>query len=65
VLILQDITCPEAVKLDDLDSAAITKNFEAAKAAYSKADVGSMDHAEAEVEMETNKAMAMALGITL
>jgi hypothetical protein len=51
--------------LDDLDSAAITKNFEAAKSAYSAADTGSIEQAEAEVEMETNKAMAMALGVSL
>eukprot|EP00545_Synedropsis_sp_CCMP1620_P014549 CAMPEP_0119013054 /NCGR_PEP_ID=MMETSP1176-20130426/7791_1 /TAXON_ID=265551 /ORGANISM="Synedropsis recta cf, Strain CCMP1620" /LENGTH=136 /DNA_ID=CAMNT_0006966103 /DNA_START=127 /DNA_END=537 /DNA_ORIENTATION=+ len=60
-----DITCPEAVKLDDLDSDVIAKNYEAAKLAYSSAESGSLAHAEAEIEIETNKAMAMALGVTL
>ena len=62
---MQDVTCPEAVKLDDLDLAVIQKNFEAAKLAFSSAESGSIAQAEAEIEMETNKAMATALGLTL
>merc|ERR1719361_1745022 len=35
-----DISCPEAVKVDDIDSAAVSSNFEAAKAAFSSAEAG-------------------------
>jgi F0F1-type ATP synthase epsilon subunit len=61
----QDISCPEAVKLDDLDGAAIQKNYEAAKAAFSSAEIGSVAKAEAEIAMETNKAMATAIGLAI
>jgi F0F1-type ATP synthase epsilon subunit len=61
----KDITCPEAVKLDDLDSAAIQKNYDAAKSAYSAAEAGSVAQAEADIEIETNKAMATAIGLAL
>mmetsp|Transcript_22601 Transcript_22601/g.40213 ORF Transcript_22601/g.40213 Transcript_22601/m.40213 type:complete len:170 (+) Transcript_22601:307-816(+) len=60
-----DIVCPEAVKLDDLDPAAVTANFEAAKAAASSAEDGSSDAAEAMIEVEVNKAMGAALGMNL
>lgn len=61
----QDVSCPEAVKLDDLDSAAVQKNYDAAKMAYSSATAGSIEQAEAEIEMETNKAMGVALGLAM
>merc|ERR1712127_21058 len=38
-----DIVCPEAVKLDDLDPAAVSANYEAAKAASAAAEDGSPD----------------------
>lgn len=60
-----DITCPEAVKIDDLDSSAVTSGFEAAKAAFASAENGSVAQAEAQVEMEVNKSMGAALGISL
>jgi len=61
----QDITCPEAVKLDDIDQAAVTKNYEAAKSAFASAESGSVAQAEAKIEMDVNRAMASAIGVTL
>ena len=61
----QDIVCPEAVKLDDIDSAAVQKNYEAAKAKAAAAEAGSMEAAEAMIEVEVNRAMGGALGLTL
>lgn len=60
-----DVTCPEAVKLDDLDPDAISKNYEAAKAAFASAEDGSLAQAEAQIEVGTNKAMGAALGLAL
>eukprot|EP00555_Chaetoceros_dichaeta_P002149 CAMPEP_0198252520 /NCGR_PEP_ID=MMETSP1447-20131203/3022_1 /TAXON_ID=420782 /ORGANISM="Chaetoceros dichaeta, Strain CCMP1751" /LENGTH=167 /DNA_ID=CAMNT_0043937813 /DNA_START=117 /DNA_END=620 /DNA_ORIENTATION=- len=60
-----DITCPEAVKIDDIDSDAVTSGFEAAKTAFSAAESGSREQAEAQIDMEVNKSMGAALGITL
>ena len=51
--------------MDDLDSVAIQKNYEAARLAFSSAEAGSLAQAEAEIEMETNKAMAIAIGVAL
>lgn len=61
----QDIVCPEAAKLDDLDPKAVTANYEAAKARASGAEAGSAESAEAEIELEVNKAMGAALGLAL
>lgn len=61
----QEITCPEAVKLDDLDAEAITRNYEAAKNALTSAESGSIVAAEAQIAVEVNKDMALALGIIL
>ena len=60
-----DVVCPEAVKLDDLDTAAITSQYEAAKTAYNAAAAGSVEQAEAQIAMEVNKAMGLAVGINL
>ncbi len=60
-----DITCPEAVKLDDLDSAAITSNFADAKKDFDSAEEGSEAKALAQIDMDVNRAMAAALGVTL
>eukprot|EP00588_Corethron_pennatum_P012298 CAMPEP_0194269108 /NCGR_PEP_ID=MMETSP0169-20130528/3323_1 /TAXON_ID=218684 /ORGANISM="Corethron pennatum, Strain L29A3" /LENGTH=169 /DNA_ID=CAMNT_0039010629 /DNA_START=71 /DNA_END=580 /DNA_ORIENTATION=+ len=60
-----DITCPEAVKLDDIDSSIVSGAFESAKASFEKADDGSIAKAEAQIDMEVNKALGAALGITL
>lgn len=62
---LQDVVCPEAVKLDDLDSSAISSQFDAAKSAYGAASAGSIEQAEAQIAMEVNKAMGMAVGVNL
>merc|ERR1740117_2118776 len=49
-----DISCPEAVKIDDIDSASVTAAFEAAKSAFSSAEAGSQAAAEAQIDMEVN-----------
>jgi len=60
-----DISCPEAVKLDDIDSAAVTSNYEAAKSAFSSAEAGSVAAAEAQIDIEVNRAMGAAIGLSL
>lgn len=59
------MSCPEAVKLDNLDSAVVVSQYESAKNAFNSAAAGSVEQAEAQIDMEVNKAMGMALGITL
>ena len=61
----QDVVCPETVKLDDLDSAAVSSNYDSAKKAYDAAAGGSVEQAEAQIAMEVNKAIGLALGVTL
>lgn len=56
---------PEAVKLDDIDSAAVSKQFDQAKAAYGSASAGSVEQAEAQIAMEVNRAMGLAIGLNL
>jgi len=60
-----DITCPEAVKLDELDEAAIRATFASASADLANVAEGSADAADAKIAVETTKAMAAAIGITL
>ncbi|CAB9506664.1 synthase subunit delta', mitochondrial [Seminavis robusta] len=60
-----DVICPEAVKLDDIDATAVSSQFEKAKSAYASAASGSLEQAEAQVEMEVNKAMGLAIGVNL
>ncbi len=60
-----DVVCPEAVKLDDLDASAVQSQFEAAKSAYNSATAGSIEQAEAQIDMEVNKAMGMAIGLNM
>eukprot|EP00586_Coscinodiscus_wailesii_P010362 CAMPEP_0172501270 /NCGR_PEP_ID=MMETSP1066-20121228/147829_1 /TAXON_ID=671091 /ORGANISM="Coscinodiscus wailesii, Strain CCMP2513" /LENGTH=137 /DNA_ID=CAMNT_0013275945 /DNA_START=235 /DNA_END=648 /DNA_ORIENTATION=- len=60
-----DISCPEAVKLDDIDSSAVSSNFESAKNAYTSAEDGSAAQAEAQIDMEVNRAMGTAIGLNL
>jgi len=60
-----DISCPEAVKIDDIDSAAVSSAFEAAKSAFAAAEAGSADQALAQIDMEVNKAMGSAVGLSL
>ena len=61
----QDVVCPVAVKVDDLDAAVVSANYEAAKSKASAAEAGSADAAEAMIEVEVNKAMGAALGLTM
>eukprot|EP00816_Leptocylindrus_hargravesii_P010787 CAMPEP_0196810830 /NCGR_PEP_ID=MMETSP1362-20130617/14489_1 /TAXON_ID=163516 /ORGANISM="Leptocylindrus danicus, Strain CCMP1856" /LENGTH=137 /DNA_ID=CAMNT_0042185987 /DNA_START=108 /DNA_END=521 /DNA_ORIENTATION=+ len=60
-----DITCPEAVKFDDIDGAVVSSEYEAAKAAFGSAEDGSVAKAEAQIDMEVYRAMGGAVGITL
>ncbi len=53
------------MKLDDIDPAAVSKNFEAAKAKAASAEAGSIEAAEAMIEVETNRSMGNALGLTM
>ena len=61
----QDVVCVEAVKVDDLDASAVSSNYEAAKSAAASASAGSPEEAEAQIDMEVNKTMGLALGLTL
>ena len=63
--LVQDVVCPEAVKLDDIDSAAVSSQYESAKSAYNGAAAGSLEQAEAQIAMEVNRAMGIAIGLTL
>jgi len=65
VTIKKDISCPEAVKLDEIDSAAVAKGYEAAKARFSSAEAGSAAQAEAQIEMEVNRSLGVAVGLSL
>merc|ERR1719157_106083 len=60
-----DVVCVEAVKVDDLDSSVVTSNYETAKSTAGSAASGSREEAEALIDMEVNKTMGAALGITL
>jgi F-type H+-transporting ATPase subunit delta len=62
---LQDVICVEAVKLDDIDASAVQSNYDAAKSAASNAASGSVEEAEAMIDMEVNKAMGQAVGLSL
>lgn len=57
--------CPEAIKLDDIDASAVQSQFDSAKSAFAAADAGSVEQAEAQIDMEVNKAMGLAIGINL
>jgi hypothetical protein len=43
----------------------VQKNYEAAKAAAAAAEAGSVEAAEAMIEVEVNRAMGNALGLAL
>lgn len=57
--------CPEAVKLDELDANEISKQFELAKSAFSSAAAESEEQALAQIDMEVNRAMGLAIGMNL
>ena len=65
LLKFKDVVCPEAVKLDDIDPSAVQSQYDAAKSAYASATAGSVEQAEAQIDMEVNKAMGLAIGLTL
>ena len=65
MLKFKDVVCPEAVKLDDIDPSAVQSQYDAAKSAYASATAGSVEQAEAQIDMEVNKAMGLAIGLTL
>lgn len=60
-----DVVCVEAVKVDDLDASAVSANYDAAKSAAASATPGSQEEAEAMIDMEVNKTMGTALGLSL
>lgn len=62
---IQDVVCPEAVKLEDIDSSAVSAQYDAAKSAFASAEAGTVEQAEAQIEMEVNRAMGQAIGVTL
>lgn len=51
--------------MDDIDPAAVSSQFEKAKSAYASAASGTVESAEAQIQMEVNKAMGLAIGINL
>ena len=59
------MVCPEAVKLDEIDGSVVAKQYDAAKAAFASAAAGSIEQAEAQIDMEVNKAMGVAIGLSL
>jgi F-type H+-transporting ATPase subunit delta len=60
-----DVVCPEAVKLDDIDPSSVQSQFDAAKSAFASSTAGSVEQAEAQIDMEVNRAMGLAIGINL
>lgn len=60
-----DVVCVEAVKVDDLDASTISANYESAKNVAASAAAGSQEEAEAKIDMEVNKTMGAAVGLTL
>ena len=61
----QDVVVPEAVKLDDIDSSAVSSQFDSAKSKFAAAAAGSEEQAEAQIDMEVNRAMGLAVGLNL
>ena len=61
----QDISVPDAVKIEDIDPSAVISGYEQARVAYSAAEAGSVAQAEAQIDMEMFRAVASAVGITV
>jgi hypothetical protein len=55
----------EAIKLDSIDADAVKAAFAAAKLAFDGSEAGSVAKATAQIKMETSKAMASAIGMSL
>jgi hypothetical protein len=62
---LQDLSVGEAVKVEDLDEAAVRSGHAQYVAAMNSAAEGSKERAEAQIGVAVHTAMAQALGITL
>lgn len=62
---VQDLSVLEAVKLDSIDAEAVKDSYGKAKSAFDGAEAGSMSKAEAQIVMETSKAMAAAIGVAI
>jgi hypothetical protein len=43
----------------------VQSQFDAAKSAFTSAGAGSVEQAEAQIDMEVNKAMGLAIGLNL
>ena len=57
-----DVSCPEAVRVDDIDGGAAATAYGESKRAFDQAEEGSEEKAVAQIDMEVNKAMAEAVG---
>eukprot|EP00940_MAST-03C_sp_MAST-3C-sp2_P002185 g2185.t1 len=57
------IAATEACKLEDIDPAVVQKQLDESQAKMGSATPGSAEHASAQIEVETNTAMAQALGL--
>ncbi|CAM9369730.1 unnamed protein product [Discosporangium mesarthrocarpum] len=60
-----DVTAIEAVRVDELDEAAVKEAYETSKKDMDAASEGSREKAEAQIGVETSRAMGSAIGITL
>ncbi|CAN0122685.1 unnamed protein product, partial [Ectocarpus fasciculatus] len=60
-----DITAIEAVRVEEIDEGAVKSSYDAAKREMDAATEGSREAAEAQVAVETTKAMAAAIGVVL
>ena len=58
-----DVAAVEAVKLDDLDPKIVEQQLNDAKSRAASAAPESLEAAEAQVDVEVNTAMAIALGV--
>lgn len=55
----------EAIKVDSIDAEAVKAAFAAAKASFDGSEAGSVAKATAQIQMETSKAMASAIGMSV
>eukprot|EP00616_Rhizochromulina_sp_CCMP1243_P017402 CAMPEP_0118961566 /NCGR_PEP_ID=MMETSP1173-20130426/206_1 /TAXON_ID=1034831 /ORGANISM="Rhizochromulina marina cf, Strain CCMP1243" /LENGTH=163 /DNA_ID=CAMNT_0006909745 /DNA_START=44 /DNA_END=535 /DNA_ORIENTATION=- len=62
---LTEISAIEAVQLDEIDGDAVKDSFAKAKTAFDGAEAGSMEKAEAQIQMEVSKEMAAAIGVAV
>ncbi|CAM9238974.1 unnamed protein product [Choristocarpus tenellus] len=60
-----DVTAIEAVRVEELDEGAVKEAYETAKKEMDAAAEGSKEKAEAQIGVETSRAMGSAIGIVL